>query len=178
MMQLNVSPFQPIDCVHHLSLDSDESLLRGDCTPLGGTDRVAQLVDDVARPGTLCRAQSLDLVHRREHLARGRHQRRAVAQRPAMVLRVRHLHPSCPEIGRQRHQPRDMGDVGAMDHRVDRQRHATRDDVPGDVLQCYLELVLDGLVARSASGEDPQRLSAVLDLVENSVRRNDSEKRP
>ncbi|OBJ04826.1 TetR family transcriptional regulator [Mycobacterium sp. 1482292.6] len=52
--------------------------------------------------------------------------------------------------------------------------HRVRDDVPGDVLQCYLELVLDGLVARSASGEDPQRLSAVLDLVENSVRRNDS----
>ena len=48
-----------------------------------------------------------------------------------------------------------------------------RDDVPGDVLQCYLELVLDGLVARLASGEDPQRLAAVLDLVENSVRRND-----
>jgi hypothetical protein len=45
-----------------------------------------------------------------------------------------------------------------------------RDDVPGDVLQCYLDLVLDGLVARLAAGEDPQRLSAVLDLVEDSVR--------
>jgi len=41
-------------------------------------------------------------------------------------------------------------------------------------LQCYLELILDGLVARLASGEDPRRLAAVLDLVENSVRRNDS----
>ncbi|BCI88967.1 hypothetical protein NIIDMKKI_41730 [Mycobacterium kansasii] len=30
-----------------------------------------------------------------------------------------------------------------------------RDDVPSDVLQCYLDLVLDGLVARLASGEDP-----------------------
>jgi AcrR family transcriptional regulator len=45
-----------------------------------------------------------------------------------------------------------------------------RDDVPGDVVQCYLGLVLDGLVARLTSGEDPQRLSAVLDLVEDSVR--------
>src|SRR6202166_1207379 len=45
-----------------------------------------------------------------------------------------------------------------------------RDDVPGDVLQCYLDLVLDGLVARLASGDDPARLSAVLDLVEESVR--------
>jgi hypothetical protein len=47
-----------------------------------------------------------------------------------------------------------------------------RDDVPSDVLHCYLDLVLDGLVARLASGEDPQRLAAVLDLVENSVRRS------
>jgi hypothetical protein len=31
-------------------------------------------------------------------------------------------------------------------------------------------------VARLASGEDPRRLSAVLDLVENSMRRNDSGK--
>jgi hypothetical protein len=45
-----------------------------------------------------------------------------------------------------------------------------RDDVPDDVLQCYLDLVLDGLVARLASGDDPARLSAVLDLVEESVR--------
>src|SRR6202012_328238 len=49
-----------------------------------------------------------------------------------------------------------------------------RDDIPSDVLQCYLDLVLDGLVARLASDEDPQRLAAVLDLVENSVRRNNS----
>ena len=40
-----------------------------------------------------------------------------------------------------------------------------RDDIPSDVLVCYLDLVLDGLVARVTSGEDPQRLSAVLDLV-------------
>ena len=49
-----------------------------------------------------------------------------------------------------------------------------RDDVPSDVLQCYLDLVLDGLVARLAAGEDPARLSAVLDLVEDSVRADDA----
>ncbi|EUA08922.1 hypothetical protein I553_9979 [Mycobacterium xenopi 4042] len=38
------------------------------------------------------------------------------------------------------------------------------------MLQCYLDLILDGLVARLAAGEDPQRLTAVLDLVEHSVR--------
>ena len=45
-----------------------------------------------------------------------------------------------------------------------------RDDVPNEVLQTYLDLVLDGLVARLASGDDPEKLGAVLDLVEASVR--------
>jgi hypothetical protein len=45
-----------------------------------------------------------------------------------------------------------------------------RDDVPSGVLHTYLDLVLDGLVARLASGDDPEKLSAVLDLVESSVR--------
>jgi len=60
----------------------------------------------------------------------------------------------------------------ATTDRLNRQKQAgrLRDDVPGDVLHTYLDLVLDGLVARLASGEDPQRLSAVLDLVEDSVR--------
>jgi AcrR family transcriptional regulator len=68
-------------------------------------------------------------------------------------------------------------ELAAATHaRLQRQKeaHRVRDDVPDDVLQCYLELVLDGLVARLPSGEDPKRLSAVLDLVEKSVRRNDS----
>ncbi|MGH3559681.1 TetR/AcrR family transcriptional regulator [Mycobacterium sp.] len=62
--------------------------------------------------------------------------------------------------------------AAATANRLRRQKRAgrLRDDVPGDVLQCYLDLVLDGLVARLASGEDPQRLAAVLDLVEGSVR--------
>ncbi|WP_319436425.1 helix-turn-helix domain-containing protein [Mycobacterium sp. RTGN5] len=60
----------------------------------------------------------------------------------------------------------------ATSDRLRRQKQAgrLRDDVASDVLQCYLDLVLDGLVARLATGEDPQRLSAVLDLVEDSVR--------
>ena len=45
-----------------------------------------------------------------------------------------------------------------------------RGDVSDEVLRTYLELVLDGLVARLASGDDPEKLSAVLDLVEKSVR--------
>ncbi len=64
--------------------------------------------------------------------------------------------------------------VAATTDRLRRQKRAgrVRDDVASDVLQCYLDLVLDGLVARLASGEDPQRLSAVLDLVERSVRQS------
>jgi AcrR family transcriptional regulator len=64
--------------------------------------------------------------------------------------------------------------AAATTERLRRQKEAkrVRDDVPSEVLQCYLDLVLDGLVARLASGEDPQRLSGVLDLVEKSVRRS------
>jgi AcrR family transcriptional regulator len=36
-----------------------------------------------------------------------------------------------------------------------------------------IQLVLDGLVARLASGDNPEKLSAVLDLVEASVRQAD-----
>ena len=63
--------------------------------------------------------------------------------------------------------------AAATTNRLERQRQAgrVRQDIPGDVVQCYLDLVLDGLVARLAAGEDPARLSAVLDLVEESVRK-------
>lgn len=43
--------------------------------------------------------------------------------------------------------------------------------MPTDVLLGYLDLVLDGLIARIASGHANDNLSAVLDLVEASVRR-------
>jgi AcrR family transcriptional regulator len=63
--------------------------------------------------------------------------------------------------------------AAATTDRLRRQKRAgrLRDDVGSDVLQCYLDLVLGGLVTQLASGEDPQRLTAVLDLVEDSVRR-------
>ncbi|MGM7643667.1 helix-turn-helix domain-containing protein [Nocardia sp. JW2] len=51
---------------------------------------------------------------------------------------------------------------------------ALRDDVPTDVLLGYLDLVLDGLIARIASGHTDENLSAVLDLVEASVRRKEA----
>ncbi|GFG76063.1 TetR/AcrR family transcriptional regulator [Mycobacterium botniense] len=68
---------------------------------------------------------------------------------------------------------RSAGLAAATTERLRRQKRAgrLRDDISSEVLQCYLELVLDGLVARLASGEDPQRLATVLDLVENSLRR-------
>ncbi|AJW39105.1 Transcriptional regulator, TetR [Rhodococcus sp. B7740] len=59
--------------------------------------------------------------------------------------------------------------------RLERQKTAgrLRDDVPNDVLADYLDLVLDGLVARIASGHGGSNLAAILDLVEESVRRQD-----
>ena len=60
----------------------------------------------------------------------------------------------------------------ATAERLRRQKQAgrLRDDVPDQVLRTYLELVLDGLVARLASGDEPEKLSAALDLVEASLR--------
>jgi len=60
----------------------------------------------------------------------------------------------------------------ATTERLQRQKQAgrLRSDVPSETLHTYLDLVLDGLVARLASGDDPEGLSAVLDLVEASVR--------
>lgn len=57
--------------------------------------------------------------------------------------------------------------------RLERRKAAgrLREDVPTDVLLGYLDLVLDGLIARMASGHVTENLSAVLDLVEESVRR-------
>lgn len=60
--------------------------------------------------------------------------------------------------------------------RLERQKTAgrLRDDVAQDVMVDYLDLILDGLVARIASGQGGHNLSAVLDLVEESVRKPDS----
>lgn len=57
--------------------------------------------------------------------------------------------------------------------RLERKKKAgtLRDDVPTEVLQIYLDLVLDGLIARIASGQTGDELTAVLDIVEASVRR-------
>lgn len=58
--------------------------------------------------------------------------------------------------------------------RLERKKSAgrLRDDVPTQVLLGYLDLVMDGLVTRIASGQNTENLSAVLDLVEESVRRH------
>lgn len=49
-----------------------------------------------------------------------------------------------------------------------------RDDVDIDVLTAYLELVLEGLVSHLAMGLPSHDLEAVLDVVEESVRRHRS----
>lgn len=46
----------------------------------------------------------------------------------------------------------------------------TRSDVSPDVIQEYLTTVMEGLITRLASGERPDRLERMLDLVEQSVR--------
>ncbi|MCX5046652.1 TetR/AcrR family transcriptional regulator [Aldersonia sp. NBC_00410] len=58
--------------------------------------------------------------------------------------------------------------------RLEKQRAAgrLREDVPTDVVLGFLDVVLDGLIARIASGQSDDNLPAVLDLVEESVRRS------
>ncbi|MYR05667.1 TetR family transcriptional regulator [Gordonia sp. SID5947] len=55
-----------------------------------------------------------------------------------------------------------------LEHR--RETGRLRDDVPTEVLVQYLDLVLDGLITRLATGQPTGDLTAVLDLVEESVR--------
>ncbi|CAM3684471.1 MULTISPECIES: TetR/AcrR family transcriptional regulator [Tsukamurella] len=54
-----------------------------------------------------------------------------------------------------------------------KQRGRLRDDLPTNVILGYLDLVLDGLVTHLASGRPTDGLEAVLDLVEESVRRRE-----
>ncbi|MFT3715212.1 MAG: helix-turn-helix domain-containing protein [Gordonia sp. (in: high G+C Gram-positive bacteria)] len=62
--------------------------------------------------------------------------------------------------------------------RLERKREdgTLRKDVPTEVLVTYLDLVLDGLVSRLATGQSTDDLQAVLDLVEDSVRRPASDR--
>ncbi|SIR88586.1 TetR/AcrR family transcriptional regulator [Williamsia sterculiae] len=57
--------------------------------------------------------------------------------------------------------------------RLERQRGAgrLRDDLPTETIVRYLDLVLDGLITRLATGQSTDDLHGVLDLVEASVRR-------
>ena len=45
-----------------------------------------------------------------------------------------------------------------------------RDDVSVNALQTYLETVLEGVITKLAAGESPERLEAMLDVVEQSIR--------
>lgn len=78
---------------------------------------------------------------------------------------------------RERWSAHSAGLSEAVRSRLERQAMAgaLRTDVPVGVLARYLELVLDGLVARLAGGspapDDARTLAAVLDVVEDAVRR-------
>lgn len=60
----------------------------------------------------------------------------------------------------------------ALQARLREQKNAgrMRTDVPDEVLRTYLDLVLDGLINHLATGRGTEHVSAVLDLVEASLR--------
>lgn len=68
---------------------------------------------------------------------------------------------------------RELSSATGQRLRAQKEAGRLREDVPAEVVQVYLELVLDGLVSRLAAGYDTADLSAVLDMVEDSVRRRD-----
>jgi TetR/AcrR family transcriptional regulator, transcriptional repressor of aconitase len=78
-----------------------------------------------------------------------------------------------PEF-RDRWQARSATLSAATRARLERQAAAgaVRDDVPVSVLAGYLDLVLEGLVSHLARGLPVDELDAVLDLVEDAVRRH------
>ena len=78
-----------------------------------------------------------------------------------------------PEF-RDRWQARSATLAAATRARLERQAAAgaVRDDVPVPVLAGYLDLVLEGLVSHLARGLPVGELDAVLDLVEDAVRRH------
>lgn len=52
------------------------------------------------------------------------------------------------------------------------EKDSMRTDLPVDVLQLFLETVMDGLISRLASGQDMTHMDRVLDLAEDAVRKH------
>src|SRR5699024_5926338 len=80
---------------------------------------------------------------------------------------VRKLRPDAEFAarGRNHQQVLDAAVRGRLSHNV-----SMRTDVPLEVIQTYLETVMDGLMAKMAEGADAAQLEKMLDLVEQSVR--------
>ena len=61
-----------------------------------------------------------------------RHQRGAVGERPAVILRMRHFEPARAKLDRKIDERGDLMNIRAMDDRVDRQRQTPLDDVSSE----------------------------------------------
>ncbi len=83
----------------------------------------------------------------------------------AEILRKLRTDPEFEARWRQHQEVLDK----AVRERLKNNEHM-RDDVPTDVVQTYLETVLEGFILKLAAGESTERLEAVLTLVEQSVR--------
>lgn len=75
---------------------------------------------------------------------------------------------------RQRWQQHQEGLDAAVRNRLESnlERDSMRTDVPVEVLQLFLETVMDGLITRLASGHDMSLMDRVLDLTEDAVRKH------
>ena len=87
-----------------------------------------------------------------------RHQRGAIGERPAVILRMRHFEPARAKLDRKIDERGDLMNIRAMDDRVDGQRHAGLGHVTGEgALALPRALVMAeavvGLLVRALEGE-------------------------
>lgn len=83
----------------------------------------------------------------------------------AETLRKLRTDPEFEQRWRKHQEVLDAAVYARLEH-----NEAMRTDVPIEVLQTYLQTVMDGLMARMAEGAPVEHLSTMLDFVEKSVR--------
>lgn len=83
----------------------------------------------------------------------------------AETVRKLRTDPEFEERWREHQEVLDAAVHSRLEHNV-----SMRKDVPLEVIQTYLETVMDGLIAKMAEGAPVELLDKMLDLVERSVR--------
>src|SRR6185312_15460261 len=154
VVQLHVRPLQAIHGVHHLPFHRNESLLGSDRTALGGPDRVAQLVYDIARPRALRCAEPLDLALQASHRAcvLGAHPRGYLVQRgDRFEARVTFVEPGVRQLEQGRQGRRTLEEPGRRPAtRIVQRQRGCKGALEDDALEEKSEISHPGIDAEQA----------------------------